>query len=76
MRHSSEEHVNREVVDARGDSLGRIVGIEDGTVRLSPRTGVESRMDAAVDPDEDALDIRPEQVIEVEPEYIRISLED
>lgn len=76
MRHFSQEHVNREVVDAHGEELGRIVGVEDGTARLKPRTGVESRMEAAVDPEDPALDVEPEQVIEVKPDYVRIHLED
>lgn len=75
MRHFTEEHVDKEVVDARGERLGRIVGVEDGTARVKPRTGVQSRMDAALDPDEDALDIAPEQVVEFEPEYVRIEIE-
>lgn len=65
------------VVDARGERLGRIAGIEDGEARLEPKTGVESRMEAAASPDADALAIQPEQVVEVDHEdYVRIELGD
>ena len=77
MQHFTEEEVNMPVVDARGERLGRIAGIEDGEARLEPETGVESRMEAAASPDEDALAITPEQVVEVDDdEYIRIELGD
>lgn len=76
MRHFTQEHVNMPVVDARGERLGRIAGIEDGEARLEPKTGVESRMEAATAPETDALSILPEQVVEVENDYVRIELGD
>lgn len=77
MRHFTQEHENMPVVDARGERLGRISGIEDGEARLEPRTGVESRMEAAAAPGTDALAIKPEQVVEVDDDdYIRIELGD
>ncbi|MBP1985847.1 hypothetical protein [Halolamina salifodinae] len=77
MRHFSQDHENMPVVDARGERLGRIAGIEDGEARLEPKTGVESRMEAAAAPETDALAIKPEQVVEVDDdEYIRIELSD
>ena len=65
-----------EVVDANGEPLGRIVGVEGGTARLEPETGVESRMEAATDPETDALDVRPEQVEVVTDDAMRVSLGD
>lgn len=76
MQHFTQDHENMPVVDARGERLGRIAGIEDGEARLEPKTGVESRMEAAADPETDALAIEPEQVVEVDDEYIRIELGD
>jgi hypothetical protein len=64
------------VVDARGERLGRIVGIEDGEGRLEPNTGVAARMEAAAALETDALSIRPEQMVEVTDDSIRIELGD
>lgn len=76
MEHFTEEHVGMEVVDQRGEPVGRITGIEDDTARLAPETGVESRMSAAADSDTDALDVRPEQVEAVTDEFVRVRLGD
>ncbi|MFB6220712.1 MAG: hypothetical protein ABEH90_04665 [Halolamina sp.] len=75
MRHFTQEHENMPVVDARGERLGRVAGIEDGEARLEPETGVESRMEAAAAPETDTLSILPEQVVEVKNDYIRIELD-
>lgn len=74
MQHFTQEHENMPVVDARGERLGRIAGIQDGEARLEPKTGVESRMEAAAAPETDALSILPEQVVEVENDYVRVEL--
>ena len=76
MEHFTEEHVGLEVVDANDEPLGEIVGIEDGTARLKPETGTESRMEAAADPEHDALDVRPGQVEVVTDEFVRVRLDD
>lgn len=76
MEHFTEEHVGLEVVDANGEAIGEVVGIEEGTARLKPETGTESRMEAATDPETDALDVRPEQVEVVTDDAIRIRLGD
>lgn len=75
MQHFTREQVGMNVVDARGEPLGRIAGIEDGRARLEPSTGVESRMEAAADPDHDALEIRAGQVDEVTDDYVRVELD-
>jgi len=77
MRHFTEEHENVPVVDARGERLGCIAGVEDGEARLEPKTGVESRMEAVADPGSDALAIQPDQVVEVDDdEFVRVELGD
>ena len=63
-----------QVVDYNGAPLGTIAGIEGGTARLKPETGVESRMEAAADPGTDALDVTPEQVDVVTDEFVRVRL--
>jgi hypothetical protein len=76
MQHFTQDHANMPVVDARGERLGRVAGVEDGEARLEPETGVESRMDAAASPDEDALAITAGQVVEVTDDHVRIELGD
>lgn len=76
MRHFTQEHEGMAVVDARGERLGRLAGIEDGEGRLEPKTGVESRMEAAAAPETGTLSVLPEQVVEVTNDYIRIELGD
>ena len=76
MQHFTQEHANMPVVDARGERLGRVAGVEDGEARLEPATGVESRMEAAAAADEDALAIEPEQVVEVTDDHVRVELGD
>ncbi|WP_435130093.1 hypothetical protein [Halobaculum sp. D14] len=76
MEHFTQEEVGMPVVDYNGEPLGKITGIEDGTARLKPETDVESRMEAASDPDVDALDVRPEQVENVTDEFVRVRLGD
>lgn len=76
MEHFTEEHVGMEVVDQRGEPIGRITGIEEDTARLAPETGTESRMGASADSGTDALDVRPEQVEVVTDEFVRVSLGD
>lgn len=76
MQHFTQEHANMPVVDARGERLGRVAGVEDGEARLEPDTGVESRMDAVASAEEDALAIDPEQVVEVTDDYVRVELGD
>ncbi|QLG29068.1 hypothetical protein HUG10_16715 [Halorarum halophilum] len=76
MEHFTEEHVGMEVVDQRGEPIGRITGIEEDSARLAPETGTESQMGAAADSGTDALDVRPEQVEVVTDEFVRVSLGD
>lgn len=76
MEHFTGKHVGMRVVDQRGEPLGKIKGIEEGTARLEPETGVESRMGASADPEVDALDVRPEQVEAVTDEFVRVELDD
>ncbi|QLG63824.1 hypothetical protein [Halorarum salinum] len=76
MEHFTETHVGMTVVDQRGEPIGKIAGIEGGTARLKPGTGVESRMGASADPEVDALDVRPEQVEAVTDEFVRVDLDD
>lgn len=75
MQHFSQKQVGLRVVDARGEPLGRIAGIEDGLARLEPDSGVESRMEAAADSGSEALAVRPEQVVEVTDDYVRVELD-
>ena len=74
MQHFTDEHVGHHVVDARGESLGRIAGIEDGRARLEPETGTQSRMGASADGDAETLEVRPEQVVEVTDDRVRVEL--
>ena len=75
MQPFTQDHGNIPVVDARGERLGRIAGVEDGEARLEPKTGVESRMEAAAAPETDALAIKPEQVVAVDDD-VRVELGD
>ena len=63
-----------EVHDQNGERIGKIEGVQDGTARLKAKTGVESRMGASADPETDALDVRPEQVVTVTDDVVRVSL--
>jgi hypothetical protein len=76
VQHFTQDHANMPVVDARGERLGRVAGVEDGEARLEPETGVESRMEAVASADEDALAIDAEQVVEVTDDHVRIELGD
>lgn len=75
MQHFSDQHDGMTVVDSRGRRLGRIAGVQDGEARLEPGTGVQSRMEAAADPASDALAVRPEQVVEVTDDVVRVELD-
>lgn len=74
MQHFTDEHENLEVVDSHGNSLGRIIGIEDGEARLEPKTGVQGQMEEALDSDGETLAIQPAQVVEVTDGVVRIEL--
>jgi hypothetical protein len=76
VQHFTDEHEGMAVVDANGQPLGKVAGVEDGQARLEPETGIQSRMEAAAAPDADALAIRPEQVVDVRQETVRIDLND
>lgn len=76
MQHFDSEHENMEVVDTRGRPLGRIAGIEDGEARLAPKTGVQSQMGEAADGESDSLAIRPDQVVEVTEDVIRVEFDE
>lgn len=76
MQEFTDEHEGMAVVDANGQPLGKVAGVQDGEARLDPETGIQSRMEAAASPASDALAIRPEQVVDVRQETVRISLGD
>ena len=76
MREFSQDAVGKHVVDVHGVDVGRISSIEDGYARLSPETGVASRMEAALSPpDVDGPAVAPEQVEEVTDEYVRVDVD-
>lgn len=76
MQHFDEQHEGMRVVDSRGESLGKIAGVEEGEARLQPETGVQSRMEAAADAGTDGLTVRPEQVVDVTDDEVRVTLGD
>lgn len=76
MGNFSHDVQNKAVVDARGEELGRITSIEGGYARLKPETGVASRMEKAVSPDEiDGFGITADQIVEVTEDYVRIDMD-
>lgn len=76
MEHFSHDVVGKPVVDAHGVHIGTIAGIEDGNARLKDETGVASQMEEAISPQgTEGLAVRPEQVVDVTDEHVRVSLE-
>ena len=65
-----------EVHDQNGEPIGKIEGVQDGVARLKAKTGVESRMSESANPGTEALDVRPDQVVTVVDDVVRVSLGD
>lgn len=79
MRHFTEDAINKDVIDRKGEPLGKVTGIEDGNAIIKTETSLEDRMEqvfAARGPEDDPrLFVTPEMVEETTGDWIRVHVE-
>ena len=76
MQHFTKQHIGMEVHDQHDERIGKIEGVQDGVALLKAKTGVEARKGESANPETEALDVRPEQVVTVVDDVVTVSLED
>lgn len=76
MRHFTEDAINKDVIDRKGESLGKVTGIEDGNAIIKTESSLEGQMEkvfAARGPEDDPrLFVTPEMVEESTADWIRV----
>lgn len=71
----TDDAVGKEVIDADGDTIGIVTGVEHGTAQVDPDPGITEKITAKLgwsDPDEESYPLQEEAIATVTDDDIRL----